>query len=94
MPDRPLRHARPDRASRVVCRTRLQKNRPTSYPACKRGTLLAQNRHSPLRVYTQKHPKRRFRVNVARPSCPTCRDRHALLDATVMPDLIGHLTIK
>jgi hypothetical protein len=29
MPDRPLRHARPDRASRVVCRTHLQKNRPT-----------------------------------------------------------------
>ena len=37
------------------------------------------NRHSPLRVYTQKPPKSRFRVNVARPvrpdlmpsSCPT-----------------------
>ena len=78
-PNGPLRHARPDRASQVACRTRLQKNRPTWPPTCKRGTLLAENRHSPLRVYTQKHPKRRFRVNAARPvrpdlmppSCPT-----------------------
>ena len=94
-PNGPLRHARPDRASRVVCRTRLQKNRPTWPPTCKRGTLLAENRHSPLRVYTQKHPKRRFRVNAARPvrpdlmppSCPTVPYRHARPTTTVMPDL-------
>ena len=38
-------------------RPRLQKNRPTEHPACKRGRLFGENRHFPLRVYSQKHPK-------------------------------------
>ena len=64
---------------------RLQKNRSAEHPACKRGRLSGENRHFPLRVYSQKHTKWCFCVNAASPSCPICC-RHARPDAIVVPD--------
>ena len=47
-------------------RTRLLKNRLAEHSACKRGQLSGENSHFPLRVYSQKHTKRGFCVNVAK----------------------------
>ena len=109
MPDHPLRHARPSPPSCPTIPSVMpdlighlslpagrvyRKTAPHGPPPVNAAPFWPKTAIPPFRVYIRKHPKRRFRVNASSPSCPTCRDRHALLDATVMPDLIGHLTIK